>query len=142
MSAPAIAPPAQGLQSGMAGGTPQGGVLPPSASAPPTGAGLHPAGLHTVGMEGMRKLMGQMHLFRSMLDPASEEAKAADKMFNAGRKHFIPDMQSGQMPPMNMGAPGAGGAGQPPQMRGPQGGAMLPAVNPNPMPTGPAPMRQ
>ena len=104
---------------------------------------MHPAGLHTVGMEGMRKIMGAMHMFRSMLDPSSEEAKAADKMFAAGRKHFIPDMQSaqsGQMPPMNMGAPGAGGGG-PPQMKGPQGGSMLPAVNPQNMPTGPAPMR-
>jgi hypothetical protein len=94
-------------------------------------------------MEGMKKLMGAMHMFRAMLDPQSEESRAADKMFNAGRKHFIPDMQSaqsGQMPPMGLGTAGAG-AGQPGPMRGPQGGAQMTANAPNNMPTGPVPMR-
>lgn len=141
--ASATAPPAQGLQSGGAGGTPQGGVLPPSASAPPTGGNIHPAGMHAVGLEMMRKVMAGMHIARSMLDPSSEEGKAADSMFQKGRRHFMADMQaaqSGQMPQMNPGSIGQGG-GQPPPMRGPQAGNMLPAVGQNNLPTGPAPMR-
>ncbi len=137
------APPTGGdpvQSSGGAGGAP-GGVLPPSASAPPAGQNVHPAGLHAVGMEGMRKLMGAMHMFKAMLDPSSEESKAADKMFMAGRKHFVPDQgsaQSGQMPPMNT---GMGQPGQPPGMRGPQGGNQVPMIGQQNLPTGPVPMR-
>jgi len=99
--------------------------------------------LHAVGMEGMRRLMGAMHMFRAMLDPQTEESKAADKMYMAGRKHFIPDpqsAQSGQMPPMGLGA--GAGAGQPAPMRGPAAGNQVPMNAPNSMPTGPVPMRQ
>ena len=91
----------------------------------------------------MRKVMAGMHIARSMLDPASEEGKAADSMFQKGRRHFMADMQaaqSGQMP--SMAPPSGPQGGQAPPMRGGQAGSMLPAVNPNNMPTGPAPVRQ
>ena len=104
---------------------------------------MHPAGMHALGLEMMRKVMAGMHIARSMLDPSSEEGKAADSMFQKGRRHFMADMQaaqSGQMPSMSPAAMQGGGG--PPPMRGPQAGGMLPAVNPNNMPTGPAPMRQ
>jgi hypothetical protein len=91
-------------------------------------------------MQGMRMIMGQMHIARAMLDPASEESKAADKMYMAGRKHFIPDTQSSPMPQMGMGQGGM--PGQPPPMRGPQPGNQVPITGQNNLPTGPVPMRQ
>lgn len=103
---------------------------------------MHPAGLHAVGMQGMRMIMGNMHIARAMLDPASEESRAADKMYQAGRKYFIPDMT--QQSPMPQMAQGAGGMpGQPPPMRGPSAGSgQMPMTPPANLPTGPVPMRQ
>jgi hypothetical protein len=142
--APATAPAsaqATAVQSGGAGSAPNG-VLPPSAAAPPVGDNMHPVGLHAVGMQGMRMIMGNMHIARAMLDPQSEESKAADKMYQAGRKYFIPDMTAQQGPMPQMGAGQGGMPGQPPPMRGAQAGNQVPMTGQNNLPTGPVPMRQ
>ena len=113
-------------------GAPPGGMQPPTAAAPPAPGGIHPAGLHTRAMDMMKKIWGAFALYRAGLDPSTEESKVADKAFNLGRKHFIPDaesMVSGTVLPM--GAP-AGGP--------PQAGGQIPMAPPRP-PTGPIGMR-
>lgn len=99
---------------------------------------MHPAGEHAAGMQLMRMVMGIMHKARGLLDPMSEEAKAADQGFQKLRKHFIPDMQTPPMPGMGPGMQQQGQMAQP--MRSPQGGSTMQMPPPN-MPTGPAPMR-
>ena len=88
--------------------------------------------------------MGRMHQARALLDPSTEEAKAADKMFMAGRRHFIPDTQTqqGQMPSMATGAGGLPPGGMPPGGMPPMGGGnQLPIAGRANLPTGPVPTR-
>lgn len=128
------------------GAVPSGGAGGPDASSgtmPPTGApgaidgSVQSQGLEALGMEIMRKAMGAIHLGRSLLNPYSEEGKAADTMFRHGAKHFKPDhaaaqqMQSPQMAP-----PGAQQPGAPPQMAGGPGAMPQPPTGPIPSLTG------
>jgi hypothetical protein len=140
--APSTAPPPPG------GAVPSGGDATPGAEtsgmAPPTGSpgaidGNVPAqGLSALGMEIMRKVMAGIHLGRSLLDPYSEEGKAADTMFRHGAKHFKPDHDSikgNQMPQLNqVGAGARGPAGAPPPMAPPGGAGPLPQPPTGPMP--------
>jgi hypothetical protein len=140
--APSTAPPPPG------GAVPSGGDASPggdsSGMAPPTGApgavdGAVPAqGLSALGMEIMRKVMAGIHLGRSLLDPYSEEGKAADTMFRHGAKHFKPDHDSvkgNQMPQLNQIGAGAGApGGAPPPMAPPGGPGPLPQPPTGPMP--------
>jgi hypothetical protein len=142
--APSTAPPPPG------GAVPSGGDASPGAEtsgmAPPTGApgaidgNVPPQGLSALGMEIMRKVMAGIHLGRSLLDPYSEEGKAADTMFRHGAKHFKPDHDSvkgSQMPALNqVGAGGGAPGGAPPPMAPPGGGGPGPLPQP---PTGPMP---
>ena len=126
------------------GAVPSGGGAETAGMAPPTGApgavdGSVPnQGLESLGMEIMRKAMAAIHIGRSLLNPYSEEGKAADTMFRHGAKHFKPDssdVAKGSMPNVNqVGAPqGQQPPGGPPQMA-PQGAGAMPQP-----PTGPIP---
>ena len=126
------------------GAVPSGGGAETAGLTPPTGApgavdGSVPAqGLESLGMEIMRKAMAAIHIGRSLLNPYSEEGKAADTMFRHGAKHFKPDssdVSKGQAPNISgVGAPqGQQPPGGPPQMA-PQGAGAMPQP-----PTGPIP---
>jgi len=128
---PSSAPPppqGDGAVSSGGAGPETTGTLPPTGGAGAIDQGIPAQGLMAMGMEIMRKAMGQMHFARALLDPYSEEGKAVDEMFRKGIKHFKPDQEAqktGKVPNM---AQGQGATGGPPQM----------APNPQP-PTGPIP---
>jgi hypothetical protein len=90
-------------------------------------------------MNIMRQVMAGLHMARMLMDPRSQEAKHADKMYRDGSKYWEPDLKG----------PGGAGAGGPPRPGGPPGaGAGGPPPGGPPMagmpgaapPRGPIPM--
>jgi hypothetical protein len=114
---------------GAAAGPETAGMLPPTGGAGAIDQSVAAQGLISMGMDIMRKAMGQIHFARVLLDPYSEEGKAADTMFRHGIKHFKPDSDTSK-------------TGKTPQMAGPQPqGQGSPQMAPPPAqpPTGPIP---
>ena len=134
---PGGAPPGA-VPSGGAQGAETAGLPPPTGAPGAVDGSVPNQGLEAMGMEVMRKAMAAIHIGRSLLNPYSEEGKAADTMFRHGAKHFKPDasdVAKGQAPPIGgVGAPqGQQPSGGPPQMASQGPGPM-----PQP-PTGPIP---
>jgi hypothetical protein len=88
-------------------------------------------------MDIMRKAMAAIHMARMMMDPRTDQAKHADKMYRDGSKFWEPDLDAlkggGGGPPM------AGGPGGPPGGGPPMAGGGMPGAAP---PRGPIPMQQ
>lgn len=147
---PTTAPPGGdpgAVPSGQAAAGPEGsGVLPPTGGAGAVDASIPQQGNEAMGREGGRKVVGALHMLRTLFSPFSEEGKAIDKAIRNLIPHFRPDKESGQdgkVPDLAQMA-GPQGQGGPPQMA-PQGGApppggppMGPGAMPQP-PSGPIP---
>lgn len=96
------------------------GVLPPQAS--PVAQGAPPSGTHVLGMNIMRQVMAGLHMARMLMDPRSQEAKHADKMYRDGSRYWEPDLGArggagaggGPLRPPTVGAGAASAAGGPP----------------------------
>ena len=126
---PGGAPPGA-VPSGGAQGAETAGLPPPTGAPGAVDGSVPNQGLEAMGMEVMRKAMAAIHIGRSLLNPYSEEGKAADTMFRHGAKHFKPDMDSAKP-----GGPQLAQGGQP-QAGPPQMAQAPPPAQP---PTGPIP---
>lgn len=120
--APPPGPPGGGPGGAVAapgGGGPPGqrpGVLPPQTG--PIAQSAPPSGTHVLGMNIMRQVMAGLHMARMLMDPRSQEAKHADKMYRDGSRYWEPDLGArggAGAPPVRPPTPGpAPAAGGPP----------------------------
>jgi hypothetical protein len=89
-------------------------------------------------MDIMRKAMAAIHMARMMMDPRTDQAKHADKMYRDGSKFWEPDLDA-LKGGASGGPPMAGGPGGPPGGGPPMAGGGMPGAAPN---RGPIPMQQ